>query len=93
MADAQAARLGSEPPQLVADLESAAEEVDIKLPETTELQPESAGRRYLEQKVQVKLRKVGLEALTKFLYKLETGKRPIFVSQMDIQRGFGGARL
>jgi len=82
----QEVRIGSESPQLAADLESAAREVGIQIPETNEHPPAPAGRRYLEHKVVVKLRQVDLLSLSKFLAKVETGRRLIVVSKMNVRR-------
>jgi Tfp pilus assembly protein PilO len=85
---AQESRIGSEPPQLAADLEAAAREVGIQIPETAPRPAVPAGRRYLEHSVDVTLRQVDLLSLTKFLSKVETGSRVIVISKMAIKRSF-----
>jgi hypothetical protein len=86
---AQEVRIGYEPPQLAADLESAAHEVNIQIPETVPRPAVPAGKRYLEHNVDVTLRQVDLLALSKFLSRLETGRRLIVVTKMSIKRHFG----
>ena len=85
---AQEARIGNEAPQLAADLEAAAREVGIQIPENQPRPAVPAGRHYLEHSVDVTLRQVDLLSLTKFLSKVETGTRVIVVSKMSIKRAF-----
>jgi Tfp pilus assembly protein PilO len=85
---AQESRIGVEAPQLSADLEAAAREVGIQIPENQPRPTVPAGRHYLEHSVEVTLRQVDLLSLTKFLSKVETGSRVIVVSRMNIKRAF-----
>ncbi len=86
---AQEVRIGNEPPQLAADLEAAAREVSIQIPETSGDQPtRPAGKRYVEHNVDVTLKQVDLLSLSKFLAKLETGRRLIVVTHLGIRRRF-----
>ncbi|HXU80339.1 MAG TPA: hypothetical protein VN914_03010, partial [Polyangia bacterium] len=55
---AQEVRIGPEGPQFAADLEEAAREVSIQIPETNEQPAQAVGKRYLEHRVDVKLRQV-----------------------------------
>jgi Tfp pilus assembly protein PilO len=87
---AQALRIGSEPPQLAADLEAAAKEAGIQIPETVDRPDAPAGKRYVEHSLDVKLRKVDLKSLATFLSKVETGKSLILVTRLEIRRSFGG---
>jgi Tfp pilus assembly protein PilO len=84
----QEARIGTEPPQLAADLEAAAREVGIAIPENQPRPAVPAGKRYLEHSVDVTLRQVDLLSLSKFLQRLETGRRVIVVSRMNLKRTF-----
>jgi type II secretory pathway component PulM len=84
----QEVRIGTEQPQLAADLEAAAHETGIQIPETASRPPVPAGRRYLEHSVDVTLRQVDLLSLSKFLSKLETGRRLIVITRMNIKRSF-----
>jgi len=86
---AQQQRIGNEPPQLAADLEAAAKEAGIQIPETSDRPDAPAGKRYVEHSLDVKLRKVDLKALATFLKKVETGKSLILVTRMEIRRSFG----
>ena len=83
---AQEVRIGNEPPQLAADLEAAAARGRAsQIPETQPRPAVPAGKRYLEHSVDVTLRQVDLLSLTKFLSKVETGRRLIVVSQHEHQ--------
>jgi len=81
-------RIGTVTPQLATDLESAAREVGVQIPETTERPAVPSGQRYMEHMVDVTLRQVDLRQLSKFLYKLETGQHLIFVTGLDLRRRF-----
>jgi len=81
-------RLGDTTPQLATDMEAAAKEVGIQIPETNERTATPVGRRYLEHNVDVKLRQVDLKQLGKFLYRLETSGHLIYVTRLDVRRRF-----
>ncbi len=81
-------RIGSVPPQLATDLETAAREVGIQIPETTERPAIAAGQNYMEHNVDVTLRAVDLRQLSRFLQKLETGQHLIYVTRLDVRRRF-----
>ena len=89
-AEAQALRIGKEPPQLAADLEAAAKEAGIQIPETADRPDTAAGKHYLEHSLDVKLRKVDLKSLATFLSKVETGRALVLVTRLQIRRSFGG---
>jgi type II secretory pathway component PulM len=89
-AAAQALRIGTEPPQLAADLEAAAKEAGIQIPETADRPDTAAGKRYIEHSLDVKLRKVDLKSLANFLSKVETGRNLVLVTRLQIRRSFGG---
>jgi len=89
-AAAQALRIGSEPPQLAADLEAAAKEAGIQIPETADRPDAAAGKRYIEHSLDVKLRKVDLKSLANFLSKVETGRALVLITRLQIRRSFGG---
>jgi hypothetical protein len=88
--EAQQKRIGNEPPQLAADLEAAAKEAGIQIPETSDRPDAAAGKRYVEHSLDVKLRKVDLKSLATFLSKVETGKSLILVTRLQVRRSFGG---
>jgi type II secretory pathway component PulM len=83
-------RIGTEPPQLAADLEAAAKEAGIQIPETADRPDSAAGKHYVEHSLDVKLRKVDLKSLATFLSKVETGRALVLITRLDIRRSFGG---
>jgi type II secretory pathway component PulM len=85
---AQEARIGVDPPQLTGDIEAAAHEEQIEIAESSERPTTPAGRRYVEHDVDIKIREVGLQALSKFLRRLETGPRLIVFTHLSIKRRF-----
>ena len=87
-AQAQEARLGNEPPQLVADIEAAAREETVQIAESNERPPTTVSKRWIEHDVDLKIRGVDLPSLTKFLKRVETGPRPVFFSAMLLKRRF-----
>ncbi len=87
---AQALRIGNAPPQLAADLEAAAKEAGIQIPETSDRPDAAAGKHYIEHSLDVKLRKVDLKSLATFLSKVETGRTLVLITRLEIRRGFGG---
>ena len=86
--DADAARIGTEPPQLTGDIEAAAHEEHIDIAESSERPPTPAGKRYVEHDVDIKIHEVGLQPLTKFMRRLETGPRLIFFTRLSVKRRF-----
>jgi type II secretory pathway component PulM len=87
----QEARIGVDPPQLIADIEAAARDENIQVSESSERPTSPAGRRYAEHDVDIKLREVDLQSLTKFLRRLETGPRLIFFTRLSIKRRYSEA--
>jgi hypothetical protein len=87
----QEQRIGNDPPQLTADIEAAAHEEQIEIAESSERPTTPAGRRYVEHDLDIKIREVGLQPLTRFLRRLETGPRLIFFTRLSIKRRFSDA--
>ena len=90
-AQMQEARLGNDPPQLVADIEAAAREETVAIAESNERPPVAAAKRWIEHDVDLKVRGVDLQALCKFLKRVESGVRPIFFTHLSLKRRFSEA--
>ncbi|HEX2657143.1 MAG TPA: hypothetical protein VHU40_02680 [Polyangia bacterium] len=90
-AQAQETRLGSDPPQLVADLEAAAREESLQIAESNERPPSNASKRWIEHDVDLKVRGADLQTLTKFLKRVETGPRPVFFTHISVKKRFSEA--
>jgi type II secretory pathway component PulM len=89
----QEVRIGNEAPQLNGDLEAAAREAGIGIPEIVEEPPVDVSKRYREYKVDLKLRQVDLQSLSKFLKQVETGRRLIVVSRLYVRRRFAEGQM
>jgi hypothetical protein len=85
------ARIGNDPPQLTSDLEAAAREESVQIAESNERPTTPAGRRYVQHDVDLKLRDVDLQSLTKFMHRVETGPRLIYFSRLSIKRRYSEA--
>jgi general secretion pathway protein M len=85
----QEARIGTEPPQLTGDLEAAAQAEKVKIDESSERPTVPAGRRYVEHDVDLKVREVDLQSLTRFLHRIETGPRLIFFTRLSLKHRYG----
>ena len=83
-------RIGTEPPQLAADLEAAAKEAGIQIPEFDRSDTVPAGKRYVEHTLDLKLRKIDMKALANFLSKVEKAHNLILITRLEIRRSFGG---
>jgi general secretion pathway protein M len=84
----QEARIGSDPPQLTADIEAAAKAENIQIAESSERPTVPAGRRYLEHDTDLKIRETDLQSLTKFLKRIETGPRLVFFSRLSLKHRY-----
>lgn len=78
-------RLGHGNVQLQGLLEGAAKEAGVEIAESSERQPQPAGKKYVERGVDLRLRKVGLEPLTRFLRKIETGPNLVDVTALNVR--------
>jgi Tfp pilus assembly protein PilN len=88
---AQEARIGNDPPQLTADLEAAAREEQVQIDESNERPTTPAGRRYTQHDLDLKIRQVDLQSLTRFLRRVETGPRLILFTHISIKRRYSEA--
>src|SRR5262249_16804213 len=59
--------------RLQSYLEQCAKDVGIEIPESNERQP-AVGKQYTERAVELRIKQVKLETLTRFLKKIETGQ-------------------
>lgn len=66
------ARIGQQPLQLSGFLEGAAKEAGVEIRESNPRPPEAIGKKYLQNSMDLRLTKVTLEPLAKFLRRIET---------------------
>jgi hypothetical protein len=84
----QEARIGNDPPQLTADLEAAARGENVQIAESSERPAAPAGKRYLQHDLDIKLREVDLQSLSKFMRRVETGPRFIFFTRISLKHRY-----
>ena len=82
------ARIGNDPPQLTADLEAAARGENIQIAESSERPPAPVGKRYVQHDLDIKLREVDLQSLSKFMRRIETGPRFIFFTRISLKHRY-----
>ena len=83
-------RIGNDPPQLTADLEAAAKGENVQIAESNErpAAPAGASRRYLQHDLDIKVREVDLQSLTKFMRRVETGPRFIYFTRVALKHRY-----
>lgn len=80
------ARIGSSPLSLSGFLEQMAKEASIEIRETNPRTPEPIGKKYIQQSVDLRLGRVKLEPLLKFMHRLETyPSNLVLVTQLSIR--------
>jgi type II secretory pathway component PulM len=84
----QEARIGDAPPQLTGDLEAAARAENVQIAESNERPTAPAGRRYVEHDVDLRIREVDLQSLTKFMRRVETGPRLVFFTRLSLKHRY-----
>jgi general secretion pathway protein M len=84
----QEARIGNDPPQLTADLETASRAENVQIAESSERPAVPAGRRYVEHDMDIKIRETDLQSLTKFLRRVETGPRLVFFTRLELKHRY-----
>ncbi len=78
-------RIGHGGVQLQGYLEQAAKDAGVEIAETVERQPAPVGKKYMERAVDLRLRKVGLESLARFLRRIETGPNLVAVTALNVR--------
>lgn len=79
-------RIGNSPLQLSGFLEGIAKEQSIEIRETNPRTPEPIGKKYIQQSVDLRLGRVKLEPLLKFMHRLETyPNNLVLVTQLSIR--------
>ena len=71
--------------QLQGLLEAAAKDAGVDIAEQTERKPVPAGKAYIERAVDLRLRKVNLDLLSRFMRKIETGPNLVVVTELSIR--------
>ena len=74
-----------QPVQLQGYLEAAAKEAGVEIQEQTERPAAAAGKKFIERTVDLHLRAVTLEQLTRFMKAIETGKSLVVVTALHVR--------
>lgn len=77
-------RLGRTPVQLQGFLEQVAKEVGVEIPESNE-EPPQVGKQFTARSVQLRLKQVTLDNLSRFLRGIETGPNLVVVSGLNVR--------
>ena len=79
-------RIGQTPLSLSGFLEQIAKETNLEIRETNPRTPEPIGKKYIQQSVDLRISKVALEPLLKFMRRLETYQSNlVLVTQLSIR--------
>ncbi len=84
-ADLLEGKLSKSGTQLQGYLEAAAKETGVQIPDSSEKPPLPAGKSFIERSVDLRLTKVTLDALAKFMKKVETGTSLVAVTSLNIR--------
>ncbi len=89
--DSITARYARKAPELAGFLETAARAVKVEVTDSTPLPDVPHGKRYVEHGTNVRLKKTGMLALSRFLESIERSGYPVVVSKLDIRKRSGEA--
>lgn len=79
-------RIGTTPLQLSGFLEQISKEAGLEIRETNPRTPEPLGKKYIQQSVDIRISKVTLEPLLKFMRRMETYQSNlVMVTQLSIR--------
>lgn len=78
-------RMGQTPVQLNSYLETASKEAGIEIPESNERSQPTSNKAFVERTLDIGLRNVTLEQLTKFMRAVENGRNMVIVSQINVR--------
>ncbi|MGH7440456.1 MAG: hypothetical protein ACRENE_32600 [Polyangiaceae bacterium] len=87
--DAVAARYAHKAPPLAGYLEQTARQEKLEVTESTPLPDVPHGKRYVEHGSNVRLKKTGMLALSKFLEDIEKSGMPLSVSRLNVRKRSG----
>ncbi|MCM8764138.1 MAG: hypothetical protein NC830_02080 [Candidatus Omnitrophica bacterium] len=87
----QERRFTAQLPQLSGLLEKLGGEAGIEIPESHDLQDEIIDKKWIHKSVEIKLRKIGLDALVAFMVKIKNQNKnfPIAITKLNIRKRMG----
>ncbi len=87
--DTIAARYANKAPPLAGFIESSAKSANLAVPESQDLSDLPHGKKFTERSTTIRLRKVGMLALTRMLEKIEGSGHPVVISKLHIRKRGG----
>jgi type II secretory pathway component PulM len=78
-------RLGSQPVQLQGYVENAAKDAGVEISDSTDRPAAAAGKKFIERTVDLHLKPVTLDQLTKFMKAIETGRSLVVVTSLTVR--------
>ncbi|HEX9104361.1 MAG TPA: type II secretion system protein GspM [Polyangia bacterium] len=78
-------RLGAQPVQLQGYVESAAKEAGVEISDQGDRQAAPAGKKFIERSVELHLRPVTIDQLTRFMKAIETGRGLVVVKELSVR--------
>jgi hypothetical protein len=78
-------RLGQTPVQLGGYLETASKEAGFTIPETTDRPPVAVNKFFNERAVDLQIRDITIDQLTRFLKAVETGRNLVVVTKLNVR--------
>lgn len=77
-------RLGAQPVQLQGYVENAAKEAGVEISDSTDRPAAAAGKKFIERTVDLHLKPVTIDQLTKFMKAIETGRSLVVVTSLIV---------
>ena len=78
-------RLGSQPVQLQGYVESAAKEAGVEISDSTDRPAAAAGKKFIERTVDLHLKPMTIDQLTRFMKAIETGRSLVVVKELSVR--------
>ena len=78
-------RLGTTPVQLQGYVEQAAKEAGVEISDSSDRAPTPAGKKFIERTVDLHLKPMTLDQLTKFMKAIETGRSLVVVKELSVR--------
>jgi type II secretory pathway component PulM len=78
-------RLGTTPVQLQGYVENAAKEAGVEISDSTDRPAAAAGKKFIERTVDLHLKPMTIDQLTKFMKAIETGRSLVVVKELTVR--------
>ena len=78
-------RLGTTPVQLQGYVEAAAKEAGVEISDSSDRPAAPAGKKFIERTVDIHMKPMTIDQLTKFMKAIETGRSLVVVTQLSVR--------